>query len=243
MLTQPGYLRATRHPYPCLLFVLPLLAGYEAGVWLLGGTRPEMVRNGADNWLRWALGAAGYEQDWLPPVALLLLFIAWSWLREGDRPYDVIGTLTGMVVESIVYALGLWSLSRTFGPLLEHYGIELTVGPQVEATLLQLVPYVGAGIYEEAVFRLFLFSVLAWLFARLELPLGFGTLLAAVVSAVLFSVAHHVGPYGQPYTNYLFLFRVVAGFYFALLFQLRGFGVAVGTHATYNVLVAVAAGG
>ena len=30
-----------------------------------------------------------------------------------------------------------------------------------------------------------------------------------------------------------------AGLYFALLFQLRGFGIAVGTHACYNVMVSV----
>ena len=53
-------------------------------------------------------------------------------------------------------------------------------------------------------------------------------LLAATASATLFSAAHHLGPYGQPYDNYLFLFRLAAGLYFALLFQYRGFGVAVG---------------
>ena len=41
MLAPPGYLQATRHPYPCLLFLLPLVVGYEAGVWWLGGAQPE----------------------------------------------------------------------------------------------------------------------------------------------------------------------------------------------------------
>jgi hypothetical protein len=59
------------------------------------------------------------------------------------------------------------------------------------------------------------------------------------VSAVLFSTAHHVGPYGQAYSNYLFVFRLAAGLYFALLFELRGFGVVVGAHACYNVMVSI----
>jgi membrane protease YdiL (CAAX protease family) len=63
--------------------------------------------------------------------------------------------------------------------------------------------------------------------------------LAALASATLFSTAHHVGPYGQPYSNYLFLFRLAAGLYFALLYHLRGFGIAVGAHACYNVLVSI----
>ena len=45
---KPGaYFPATRHPWPCLLFVLPLLVAYEAGVLLLGGPHPETVRNGS----------------------------------------------------------------------------------------------------------------------------------------------------------------------------------------------------
>jgi hypothetical protein len=236
-----GYLRATRHPYPCLLFVLPLLVGYEVGVFYLGGAQPQSVRNGADNWLRWGLAAAGFKQAWLPPVALLLLFVAWSLVRQDDRPYDLVGVLSGMVLESVVYALGLWGLSRSLGPLLRPYGIEMAVGAGLEAVLRQIVPYVGAGIYEETLFRLFLYSLLRGLLGRLELLPGTAVLLAALASSTLFSAAHHVGPYGQPFSNYLFFFRMVAGLYFAFLFQLRGFGVAVGAHACYNVLVSVAA--
>ena len=57
----------------------------------------------------------------------------------------------------------------------------------------------------------------------------------------MFSAAHHLGPYGQAYSNYLFLFRVMAGLYFAVLYELRGFGITVGTHACYNVMVSVGA--
>jgi hypothetical protein len=37
--------------------------------------------------------------------------------------------------------------------------------------------------------------------------------------------------------TYVFLFRTMAGVYFALLFQFRGFAVAAGAHACYDVLV------
>ena len=51
-----GYLSATRHPWSCLLFLVPLIVVYEAGVVWLGGPQPELLRNGADTWLRWGLG-------------------------------------------------------------------------------------------------------------------------------------------------------------------------------------------
>jgi membrane protease YdiL (CAAX protease family) len=99
----------------------------------------------------------------------------------------------------------------------------------------------GAGIYEEALFRLILFSCLVRLLRLVEVNGLFSVVLAALASALLFSAAHHLGPYGQPYSNYLFLFRLIAGLYFALLFQVRGFGIAVGAHSCYNLMVSIGA--
>ena len=39
-----------------------------------------------------------------------------------------------------------------------------------------------------------------------------------------------------------FVFRTVAGLYFTALFVARGFGVAVGAHIGYDVLVGVVVG-
>jgi len=237
-----GYLAATRHPWPCLLFVLPLLVAYETGVLMLGGTTPETIRNGADHWLRCGLSTIGLKFFWVPPLLLILVFLIWVGRSWKDRPSDLTGVLSGMVLESVAFALGLWVLSRALAPLLQHVGIELNVAPadpSAEAALRQVVTYLGAGIYEEAVFRLVLFSLLLVIFQWVEIAPGSAEVLAAIGSSLLFSVAHHVGPYGQPYSNYLFLFRVVAGLYFAALFRLRGFGIAVGTHACYNVMVSI----
>jgi hypothetical protein len=239
---KPAYYPATRHPWPCLLFVLPMLLAYEGGVLSLGGAHPETLRNGADHWLRCGLDALGVSLFWLPPALLTFLFLVWAWHRSGDRPGDLVGVLSGMVLESVAFALGLWGLSRALSPLLEHFGIELTLAPATEAAVRQVITYLGAGIYEEALFRLVLYSVLFKLFLRAELPWFVAGLFAAVLGAIAFSAAHHVGPYGQPYNNYLFLFRLVAGLYFTLLFQLRGFGIAVGAHACYNVMVSVGVG-
>jgi hypothetical protein len=243
MANPTGYFAATRHPWPCTLFVLPLLVSYEFGVLCLGGAHPEALRNGADNWLRCGLAAVGLPFLWLPPLALVLLLAAWNLRRREGRPTDLVGVLSGMGVESAVFALGLWGVSRALYPLMQQLGVSLAaVKPAGEPGLGQAVTYLGAGIYEEAVFRLALFSALVWLLRRVEAPLPLAVGLAAAASATLFSAAHHLGPYGQPYGNYLFLFRLAAGVYFALLYQTRGFGVAVGAHAIYNLMVSIGVG-
>ncbi len=245
-----GYAPATRHPWPCLLFVLPMLIAYEVGVLSLGGPHPETIRNGADHWLRCALMVVGVRFFWVPPVLLSVVFAFWAWKRRSDRPGDLVGVLSGMVLESITFALGLWAMSRVLAPLMLRAGIELTTGAPVdeppptlsaaEPVLRQVVTYLGAGIYEEALFRLGLFTAIAAILRALEIGWALSVFLAAAGSAVVFSTAHHIGPYGQAYSNYLFLFRVAAGMYFALLYQFRGFGIAVGAHACYNLMVSIA---
>lgn len=240
MTSHMSYLRSTRHPWPSLLFVLPLLIAYEAGVAVLGGPHPEQLRNGADNWLRVGLTRVGISWIWLPPVVLLSLMTVWTWRRRYDRPNEVLAVLSGMILESVALALGLWSVSRALGPLLEHFGVELSVAG-TEPAVGQVITYLGAGIYEEALFRLVLFSCLLRVLRLMDVNGLLSVVLAASASALLFSAAHHVGPYGQPYSNYLFLFRLIAGLYFAVLFQVRGFGIAVGAHACYNLMVSIGA--
>jgi hypothetical protein len=235
-----SYLRSTRHPWPCLLFVLPLILAYEGGVAVLGGPHPENLRNGADNWVRIGLTHLGISWVWLPPAVLLALMVVWTWMRRQERPNEVFAVLSGMILESVACAIGLWAVSRALGPLLDRLGIELAVGA-AEPAVGQVITYLGAGIYEEALFRLILFSFLMRLLCLADVNGVLAVALSASASALLFSAAHHIGPYGQPYSNYLFLFRLIAGLYFALLFQMRGFGIAVGAHACYNLMVSIGA--
>lgn len=233
-----GYLTATLHPWPCLLFLVPLLVIYEAGVVWLGGAQPQTLRNGADTWLRWGLERFGLHQLYCVPFLIVAIFLAWSWLRFWDRPVGVASICFGMALESALFALGLWALSRELGPLLEQMGIPLSLGTQ-QPRLNRVITFVGAGIYEEVLFRLLLCFVLGFLFRQIGMPFLVSGVLTLLASAVLFAAAHHIGPYGEKFECYVFLFRSLAGLYFALLYRLRGFGIAVGTHACYDVLVGV----
>jgi membrane protease YdiL (CAAX protease family) len=240
MFGRSTYVLATRHPWPCFLFLLPLLAAYEGGVIWLGGTQAQALRNGADNWLRGSLESFGLSQLYWAPLLIGGVFMVWSLVRRGDRPADLLGVETGMAIESVVFALGLWGLSRALGPLLESLGVQLQLPPQrADPAVGQVITYVGAGIYEEVLFRLVLYSGLLFVLRWCQIGAMLSVLVAAGLSAALFSAAHHVGPYGEPFNNYVFIFRMLAGLYFALLFQMRGFGIAVGAHACYDVVVGV----
>jgi hypothetical protein len=233
------YWKATRHPWPCLVFLIPLLVVYEVGVLWLGGAHPEAIRNGVDTWLHWSLEAAGLSELYWPPVLIVLVFLAWSWSRWPDRPRDLLGIGTGMGMESLVFAGGLFGLSRALGPILDSLGIPLALPGQTDQVVTQMVTFVGAGIYEEVLFRLGLFTGIAWLLRQAGIPALLAILVGAFGSSLIFSAAHHAGPQGETFDGYAFLFRTLAGLYFTGVFQLRGFGIAVGAHACYDVMVGV----
>jgi hypothetical protein len=233
-----AYWSTTRHPWSCVLFVFPLLALYEFGlIWL--GPAPDSVRNGADLWLRSAVRAAGFPAYAAPCILVAILFVWCIWRRQ-DRPGDLAGTWAGMAAESALFALALFGCSQVLGHAAAALERHLDWGSAArlpEPALEQMVRYVGAGIYEETLFRLLLFSALLALCTLAEFPPGPGTAVAALGSALLFATAHHLGPAGDAWNGYVFTFRTLAGVYFAWLFQVRGFGIAVGAHAGYDVLV------
>jgi membrane protease YdiL (CAAX protease family) len=246
--TPTSYLAATRHPWACVLFVLPLLVFYEAGLYALGAAPPADMRSGADAWLRGILQRVGISPLYGAPVLLLAVLLIWSFWRRGDRPRDFLGVWIGMIVESAAFALGLLCLSQALFPLLHTVGhwfdaptvrlVRLTTGSAApELTWEQIIGYVGAGIYEETLFRLLLFPGLAALLQLLDVRRWLGLVTAALASSLAFAAAHNLGPHGEPWQLVTFLFRVCAGLYFTWIYHLRGFGIAVGAHAGYDVLV------
>jgi membrane protease YdiL (CAAX protease family) len=137
-----------------------------------------------------------------------------------------------MALESVFWAAVLVGIARLQG---RWWPLAAVIEP--EGLVARFVAFCGAGLYEEVLFRLLLLPALAWLLAQL----GFSTPAAAiggiVVSSLLFSLAHYVGPLGDTFSLYSFTFRFLAGMFFAVLFVTRGFGIAAGTHAVYDLLV------
>jgi membrane protease YdiL (CAAX protease family) len=240
-LTHAGdYWEATRRPLACLVFLAPLLLFYELGLALYGGFSVTTLRNGADEWLRDILGEFGLDGAWLLPVLILGVLVAWqAWGRYAWRVET--DTLVGMLAESLLLAFALIVLGQLQDVAFRRLGAcTLATGTPVcaiDSPLFRGVLYVGAGVYEEFLFRLCLLPALAVALFNGGLTWIRARVIAVVVTSVMFSAAHHVGPNGEAFALFPFAFRVMAGAFFAAVFWLRGFGIAVGSHAAYDLLV------
>ncbi len=208
-------------------------------------TRPESatLRTGVDAWLHQALSAFGLREPWLPAAALVGGLVAWQVFdrRPGRFRFTC---LPGMAVESLILAVVLVGLGRLVDLGLSNLEQARAIPLSASATdpgqphpLAPVIGYLGAGVYEEALFRLALIPLLYGVLRLLLTPSLLAGTLAVTGSALLFSIAHHAGLPGEVFTWYAFFFRWAAGIFFAWVFIVRGFGVAVGTHAAYDILV------
>ncbi len=248
----------TRRPFCNLVFLLPLLLAYELGVWWIGGADANSVRNGADAWMRLGLQRIGVDLLWLLPAVLVGALLAWQWLSR--QPWRMSwDTLGGMLAESLLFAFVLILLGQMTDYCFRQAGV-MTL--QVEESrwqsgfLVKLIAFMGAGIYEEFLFRLCLIPVTYAALRALLVPHRWSVGGTIVLTSLAFSLAHYLGPAADGQSLSLlteavarvqssrslwfsFVFRTLAGMFFAALFFLRGFGITVGTHAVYDVFVGI----
>lgn len=219
----------SRRPLASLVFIAPLLVTYEVGVlWL--GVRP----NGADDFMRRLLDLFGFGQHFLLPGLIVGILLGWHYLSHSSWQLSG-GILSGMAIESLLLALCLRLIV-----FLQDSIIALGIGQVMKDAALNAIGYLGAGIYEELLFRLILLSLLAWAFQHAGATPRVSMIVAVALSSLLFAAAHHVGPYGEsPIQWSRFLFRTVAGVFFSVVYVYRGFGIAAGSHAAYDILVGV----
>lgn len=222
------YWSLSRTPLTSLVFTLPLVLAYEGGVLLLGRGSP---RNGADVWLRQLLDALGFGQYFLLPALTIVALLAWHHVQH-DRWRFSPAVLAGMGVECLVLAAVLVGLAR-----LQNRLWPLFFGDETAGLLVRFVGFCGAGLYEEVLFRLLLLPVVAWTFRRFGAGAAAAGAEAVVATSLLFAAAHYVGPLGDTFDLHSFAFRTLAGGFFATLFVIRGFGIAAGTHAAYDMVV------
>ena len=237
-----GYLEHSSSPLVSLALVAPLILIYELGT--RGAAAPHAGAHPPQHVIAFTLlqqffGLFGATGKSLPALAVVGILLAWHVARQ-DRWRVRWQTLGGMAIESSLLSLPLLALSVVLAHLLRMVPLAAASHPALGMSKLPtddlLILCLGAGIYEELVFRLILLTVLTLLVKDLlQFPAWTATLVVVLLSSVIFSGYHYLGP--EAFHWRTFAFRSLAGIYFGVLFLTRGFGVTAATHAAYDILV------
>jgi len=220
-----GYWETSRRLAASYVFVAPLVALYQLGV-----AFDARARNGADPIFREIFDRFSHLGFVFLNVVLLgLLFIA-IWHTRSKR-FTVRGLYWYMLIEATLWACVLLAIAHVWPPGAFPNHKPLALPPAVRSVVVSI----GAGVYEETIFRWLLMGGMIFVLKNL---LGghpaWVVPLSLLVAAALFSLAHHkIGR--QPWYWDVFYFRTMMGAVLGLLFWFRGLGIVVWVHALYNV--------
>ncbi len=220
-----GYLRRSELPLHSLAFVLPVLVVFELASYF---HRSDPIAFRLLQLFFRHLGAPG---RFIPALSVVVILLSWHIVRRD--PWRLrLQTLWGMLLESWTLALPLLVLGISFA----RWNIHVPLYGRLESWRDDTILSLGAGVYEELVFRLILMTLLMMLLSDVlrfsRWPAG---VLMVLISAVLFSLYHYLG--NEAFQWRSFSFRTVAGVYFAGLFLTRGFGITAGCHVCYDILI------
>ena len=228
------YLTVSKSPLYSFIFTLPLFLLYEVGIFLISSRDIDQLRNGADVLMRQVLESFGiYGMYGFGGTFLIGFLIAFIRQKKNLRTSEIESRfLLIMFFESIVWATLLVIMMIKIPTFLSL--------SNEDHLIQQVVLAIGAGIYEEFVFRVLLISGLAILFGLIFNWGEFGkTFLSVIISSAIFSIFHFFGSYGDTFSFSLFFVRFFAGIFLAMIYIFRGFGITAYAHSIYDLFVLV----
>ncbi|MFM7261995.1 MAG: CPBP family intramembrane glutamic endopeptidase [bacterium] len=237
--TGRSYSEASRRPLEILFFLLPFIAYYEYELVRALRSPDGLVTNGAHLAILRLFDAFGLDAVALslPGFLLAAIFLVQHVLSRG--PWIVDLSIVGrMFVESIMLSVPL----LVFAALLERL-TPLTGGVDQFSALplgARIAVSIGAGLYEELVFRMVLIGAFTFILTELtSMRRASAVVTAVVLSSIAFALYHPLaGPDGSvPATRVVFFLG--GGLYFGLLYVQRGFGITAATHAIFDIVTAL----
>ena len=226
------YLTVSKSPLYSFIFTLPLFLLYEVGIFLISSRDIDQLRNGADVLMRQVLESFGiYGMYGFGGTFLIGFLIAFIRQKKNLRTSEIESRfLLIMFFESIAWATLLVIMMIKIPTFLSL--------SNEDHLIQQVVLAIGAGIYEEFVFRVLLISGLAILFGLIFNWGEFGkTFLSVIISSAIFSIFHFFGSYGDTFSFPLFFVRFFAGIFLAMIYIFRGFGITAYAHSMYDLFV------
>jgi hypothetical protein len=229
-----GYLQQSRLPLAALLFLLPFIVFYEVGThhFAFDPARQTEQRIIAFNLMHQFFQWWGATGRYMPPFAVVGILLSLH-IAHND-PWKVRpNTLLCMALEGAAWGIPLVAIGSLSARYLYPH-LPLMTGTGDWRTMFVLS--MGAGIYEELVFRLIGLTVLYILLIDvLRMPKKWGYLAIVAITSILFAQYHYWG--GEPFSWRSFAFRTIAGAYFAVLFLTRGFGITAFSHSAYDIFL------
>jgi len=190
------------------------------------------LRNGADILLRQFFSLFGDLGIYVLSIFSILIFVIVLLVQKKKWNVTVIKSkyLILMLFEGF-----LWGVILYFFMLFSQ---NLFMFPTGKDLISQIILSIGAGLYEEFIFRVVVILLFTYLIKVIFLwDESLCLIISMFISAIVFSYFHFIGPYGDPISLSVFIYRFFGGIFLGVLYLSRGFGITAYAHIIYNFII------
>ena len=227
------YFQYSKNILSSLLFIFPLIILYEFIAFFKFNNTDIIIRNTADTILRDFIRLFSDNVFLIQSIIILFFLISYYIYNnkiKNSHTFNIKyfsfmyieGFLYGLLLVYVLNGLNVFARLDTF---------------QYNDYIISFYLCLGAGIWEEILFRLIIFNLIMYLASYLSNNNFLPLLLSIFISSIIFSLFHYIGTFSDTFSLYSFIIRFVGGVYLALIYYYRGIGIAMFSHFIYDFLI------
>ena len=227
------YFQYSKNILSSLLFIFPLIILYEFIAFFKFNNTDIIIRNTADTILRDFIRLFSDNVFLIQSIIILFFLISYYIYNNKSKNSHTFnikyfsfmyieGFLYGLLLVYVLNGLNVFARLDTF---------------QYNDYIISFYLCLGAGIWEEILFRLIIFNLIMYLTSYLSNNNFLPLLLSIFISSIIFSLFHYIGTFSDTFSLYSFIIRFVGGVYLALIYYYRGIGIAMFSHFIYDFLI------
>ena len=228
-----SYFNYSKHIISSSVLLTPFIILYELISFLKFYEKDYIIRNSADAILRDIfIKLTNNFFDYYSFLLFIFITFIFIYYKKDLSDFTIrLGSFIFMFLESILYSLIL---------IIVLNGLDVFFSnPHIKYSDIVLSFYlcIGAGIWEEILFRFILISIFMSIFNFLKIDKGYNILLSVIFSAFFFSLFHYIGYNPDTFILNSFIIRFFGGFILGYIYIFRGLGIVALTHFFYDFIL------
>ena len=228
-----SYILYSKDLITSVILLLPFILMYEIISFFKFHDKTYVIRNSADAILRqffdyFSSTSVNYYSF------LLLVFLVFIFIYYKNSIFDFsikVNFLIFMIIEGLIFGFILLFILND-SSIIYNYNFSY-----YNDIVLAYYLCIGAGIWEEVLFRFILVNLFLKLFINFKSSNNLNIFISIILAGTIFSTFHYIGDNPDIFTLQSFTIRFIGGFILGYIYIFRGLGIAAITHFCYDFLL------
>jgi len=232
------YILLSKNNFYSFILIIPLFILYQILGSINNYDSSLIVKNSADIYVKNFFYFFTLEYAEIIYLFFFIFIMSFIFFQNKDLFFSSeirLSFLFGMILESLMH-----SISLLVSMSLISKTLPLGTGFLNSSLFENIYLSIGAGIWEEFLFRYVMISGLYFLLSKIMYNFSiYSYIIIIFFSSAIFSYYHFIGFNAEAVNLSLFIYRFLAGIILSIIFVFRGLGIAVYTHTFYDLYLAL----